>query len=344
MLSRKHTYIPCVDSHKPRGMPYTRGMFTEKDKLLAGMQTRKTLLMMEGSYPASVLYGEIQKVIKFLSGIPKGEPGKTPARGKDYFTEADIKAMTNDVHARIRQPADGKTPLAGTDFPSRAQVEGYIRSAVAKIKVPEAQPGYSPQRGIDYWTDADVDIMANDLLDRLSPGAVRNKLAQLSGDDRLDARYIKNLPESRVETRLPEISLFGGRRASSGGGTSSIQVTVNGNPIGQDIKRLDFAGAGVVVERVGDGNAIVTIAGGGSGASIATEKVTAVESGANVTIDLTQLSHTLKTLQFVTRNGQVQPPVASAPVDGSSGYSVTGTVVTVYNADPTETYLICYGY
>lgn len=173
-----------------------------------------------------------------------------------------------------------------------------------------------------------------------TPEEVRGKLQSLKGEERLDASAIKNLPVLRTETRLPEISLFGSRP----GGAHHLQVTINGVNIGQDIKRLDFAGAGVVVERVGDGNAVVTISGGAGGTSIATEKLTGTQSGNNATLDLTGLAHTFATIQFVTRNGQVIVPGNAAGADGSSAWSRSSNTITVYSADAADIFLVCYSY
>ena len=321
-------------------MKYTVSMFAEKDRVLADLQTRRTLLMMDGKFPAAQLYAEIMKVVKFLSNIPKGAPGKTPVKGTDYFTEQEIKTFSDAIFARMQQPANGITPKAGVDYPNRAQIETMVRDVAATIKIPVPADGHTPQRGVDYWTSADIDIMANQLLDRLSSGALRDKLLALTNDDRLDASAIKNIPTQVVRTELPAISLFGNRPSAGG----KIQVLVNGVNIGQDIKRVNFVGTGVTAQREGDGNAAVTIVGSGGGVNISTEAVTAVTSGNDVTIDLTQLAHTLVGLQFISRNGQIQPPVASSPADGSSGYNISGSAATVYNAASGETFLICYTY
>lgn len=82
---------------------------------------------------------------------------------------------------------------------------------------------------------------------------------------------------------------------------------------------------------------------GGSGSAIATEQVIAVASGTDVMIDLTQLTDPSTGILFVARNGQVLLPNGNANLPGSS-WSQTGSSVTVYNADPSDVYLVQYSH
>lgn len=60
-----------------------------------------------------------------------GDDGKTPVRGRDYFTDDDIQSFIKEVLARIRQPKDGKDALI-----NYAQV---IREVLARM--PRAKDG-----------------------------------------------------------------------------------------------------------------------------------------------------------------------------------------------------------
>lgn len=130
--------------------------------------------------------------------------------------------------------------------------------------------------------------------------------------------YLKNLQRA-----IREAAQGGGKMVHGGGMTLT-------------------AGTNVTLVRNSNGTWTVSASGGGS-SSLATEQVTAVASGTDVTIDLTQLAHMLVTALFVTRNGQVLMPNGNANLPGSS-WSKSGTVITVYNADPSDIYLIQYGY
>ncbi len=80
--------------------------------------------------------------------------------------------------------------------------------------------------------------------------------------------------------------------------------------------------------------------GGGSGsANIATEELTGTQDGDNITLDLTELTQTWAAIQFVSREGQIKQ-------EGNlvSGWSRSGDIVTVYNADASEFFLVQYTY
>lgn len=82
----------------------------------------------------------------------------------------------------------------------------------------------------------------------------------------------------------------------------------------------------------------------GTSLDITTEIVTTglAQVGDNVTITLaTALSQTYTALQFISRNGQIIMPNGSALLPGSS-WSIALGVVTVYNADVSDIFLVQY--
>lgn len=87
-----------------------------------------------------------------------------------------------------------------------------------------------------------------------------------------------------------------------------------------------------------ESNGIVNItgSGGGPGTNIATELVTPVQSGSDITLDLTTLSHTFVAIEVVFRNGQNITPVTS--------WSRTGNTIMVFNADASEIFQVQYTY
>lgn len=86
----------------------------------------------------------------------------------------------------------------------------------------------------------------------------------------------------------------------------------------------------------GGGIANVTGTGGGSGTNIATEAVSGVTSGANITLDLTTLSHVFVAIEVVFRNGQATTPVTD--------WSRSGNTITVFSATSGEVYQVQYTY
>lgn len=101
------------------------------------------------------------------------------------------------------------------------------------------------------------------------------------------------------------------------------------------------AGSGITITNTVNGNKEISAAS--SGANIATEAVTAVQSGSNVTIDLTQLANPFLAIQFPTRNGFIVQP-GGDPGDGTSRWDRVGNSLTVYNADAGELYQVQYTY
>ncbi len=101
------------------------------------------------------------------------------------------------------------------------------------------------------------------------------------------------------------------------------------------------AGLNVTLVPQADGTVQINAAGGGSGTDIETQyAVTAVQAGADVTIDLTQLIHyaTFVRLVQLTRNNMPQTEGASY------NFTITGSTVTVFNADASDIYNIVYAY
>ena len=85
-----------------------------------------------------------------------GAEGKTPTRGEDYFTKADIKMLVDEVQSQLRIPedgADGYTPVAGKDYSTKEEILGYINELASNIRVPK--DGRTLKPGIDFFTDKD---------------------------------------------------------------------------------------------------------------------------------------------------------------------------------------------
>lgn len=95
------------------------------------------------------------------------------------------------------------------------------------------------------------------------------------------------------------------------------------------------AGTGVTIENTVNGNKRISASGGG-GTNIANEQVTAVQSGSDVTIDLTQLSHPYLSVILVLLN--------QIPQTLDNTYFKTGDIVTIPNADAGGIFAIVYTY
>lgn len=108
------------------------------------------------------------------------------------------------------------------------------------------------------------------------------------------------------------------------------------------------AGTNIVLTPVtdfvhGTANVIISASGTGGGVNIAGQVVTSTASGSNVTIDTAQTVHLLLTTLEVYRNGQSLQPNGNAGLPGSS-WSQASTIINVYNADPSDVYMLLYTY
>jgi len=79
----------------------------------------------------------------------QGEPGKTPEKGKDYFTKEDIDQIKKDVLDKIPKPADGITPKKGTDYFTEKEIQ-QIKTDILK-QIPKPKDGeHGKDAVIDY--------------------------------------------------------------------------------------------------------------------------------------------------------------------------------------------------
>lgn len=137
------------------------------------------------------------------------------------------------------------------------------------------------------------------------------------GKVKIKAEHIEGLKEGLEQTLGPIRSLAAGFR---GGGDTVA------------------AGSNITLTKDSVGNVVIN-AVAGSGSNVATQKLTGVQSGSNVTIDLAGLSHPFSVILGVYKNGQLLDPS-----DPSFGWSRIGNIITVLNGFDTDAYLISYTY
>lgn len=291
-------------------------MVKRKELIQAEIFRLKARVAMQKNDPVALL-DSLMGLMPDLQSI-RGHDGLTPRAGVDYFTPNEQERFKKEIERGIIKPKNGNPGIRGPKGDKGNSIAG-----------PPGPPGKTPAVGVDYYTDEEkwafIERVKEDVLPML-----REEIAKMVQD------AIAAVPKIIERTSLPQISLIG----RSGG--QHIVFRNNGGVEMQDIQTIDF-GSGLTIARSAPGYLLVTAAGG-SGANIATDDVAATTSGANVTIDLTTLSHSFVAIQLVFRNGQALPPVASAPADGSSGYKIVGTTLTVYNATNTDDYLVSYTY
>lgn len=115
---------------------------------------------------------------------------------------------------------------------------------------------------------------------------------------------------------------------------TNLKIQNSGTPLGTGgFNTLNLLG-NLSATDGGNGLLELTASGGSAGTNIATQVVTGVQSGSNVTLDLTTLSHVFVAVEVVFRNGQNITPVTS--------WSLTGSTVTVVNASASEVFQVQY--
>jgi len=86
----------------------------------------------------------IEKLSSFQRSIKgdQGEPGYTPVKGKDYFTDIEITNIINYVQSKVKDGENGTNGTNGVD----------------------GNDGKTPIREIDYWTKEDREKILKDVL------------------------------------------------------------------------------------------------------------------------------------------------------------------------------------
>lgn len=119
-------------------------------------------------------------------------------------------------------------------------------------------------------------------------------------------------------------------------GEASIIIRNNGTQVGvMGFTIIDLTG-NLTGSDEGGGVVGINGSGGGTGTNVDTKVIIGTQSGANVTLNLTTLPHTVVAVEVVFRNGQAITPVAS--------WSLSGTTVTIFNADASEIFMVQYTY
>lgn len=162
----------------------------------------------------------------------KGDDGKTPVLGKDYFTSEDVAAIikaATPVKGKDYSDGepgapgdDGKTPKKGKDYYTAAEVAAFKRTV-------------TPIAGVDYFTTKDKAALIKEAAAAVSipkaapqsPTELRDALESLKGTQRLSAKAIKGLAEL-IQSLMPMSSFAGGGSPPSSGGTwGSITGTLS---------------------------------------------------------------------------------------------------------------------
>lgn len=250
------------------------------------------------------LVQEAYKTWEQLKQGPRGMPGKNGVDGK---------SIVGPQGARGPQGIPGEPGTDGESLPVRAPASAAeVADAVLasprflkflKKTAKDGKDGQSPE----------LDMVVELVLKRLDTNGITDKQMQA------------------IEARIAEIRNYvamhtgssGGDKRKGGGGDTVV------------------AGNNIVFGVDANGNIVINALGGTSGVNVTTQyALTAVQSGADVTIDLTQLTNwaTFANVVVAYRNNVPQTEGAAY------NFTVAGSTLTIFNADAAEVFNMTYAY
>lgn len=247
---------------------------------------------------ANKAYARVEAHAQRITNLPKGEKGDSP-------TKAELRALIQPLIPEPVHGKDGYTPVKGKDyFDGKDGVAPSINAIVATV----LSQIKSPKDG----KDAVINI--EEIATRV--------IEELKDENKFNWKKIPGL-ENEISSYRNQLAgkRYGKETWARGGGT-----TVS-------------AGANITLTPQADGTVQIAASGGGSGTNVTTQyQVTAVQAGANVTIDLSQLTN------FATYQGLVQLQRNNIPQTETLNFTQTPTEITVLEADASEIFNIVYQY
>lgn len=185
----------------------------------------------------------------------------------DVRTESELAGIKDAVERailRIESTATETTASTTKDIQNKAEKLIDEITFAKEAFLAEAQAKLDAIKDGEDGEDADENEVVEKVLARIPPveireetaEAIRDRLEQLEGEERLDAKSIKNLPDYSKD--IDSI------RNMPHAGSVGVNLTVGGTFRGQT-RDLIFTGAGVTSTLVGNKYVIVVSGGGGSG-------------------------------------------------------------------------------
>lgn len=98
------------------------------------------------------IIGKMGLGVDYYKGEPgeQGIPGKTPVKGVDYFTDAEIAEIKDEIAEKVQVGAKGEDGKSAYQLAVEAGYEGSEADWLASLK------GKTPVKGVDYFTTAEI--------------------------------------------------------------------------------------------------------------------------------------------------------------------------------------------
>lgn len=250
-------------------------------------------------------------------------------KNQELLKNPDRTELLKLIRPLVKHGVDGETP---SDEKLLALIEPLIKIAL-KGKIPTKEETFDSIKEMlpvfeqpkIVLTDEHFDIITEKVADKMSkrkikvneidPLQILEQIMSLPEEKRISTKHINGLDQTihAIQSQLK-------RQYLHGGGISSL-----------------IAGSGITLVKNSDGSYTIT-ASASSGANTAVETLTPTQVGADITLNLTGLSHTFVSILGVTRQGIFQNPSTT------DGWSRSGNTVTVKNASGSDTYQVMYTY
>lgn len=262
------------------------------------------------------------KILDLLGGTFGDDPKALAAILKAIRT--DSKRRVEKVHKELTEKHEREIRELNTSM--KVRIEGVITGLTKNFRAELAQMGQTALLEIDTGAKK-----VDKGIERIDKKVESFKEWVEKKQERLD---------KTVERHSGSI----GQLLAIGGPNRSVYVAgVLPSPYYSDTNFI--AGPGITLTTSTDhvartANITITSTATG-GANIDSQTVNTVQSGTNVTVDLTQLPHVFTAILEAFRNGQATQPNGNAGLPGSS-WSRSGNTLTVYNADVSDVIMIQY--
>ena len=111
--------------------------------------------------------GELGLGVDYYKG-EQGIPGKTPVKGVDYFTDAEITEIKDEIADKVQVGAKGEDGKSAYQLAVEAGYEGSEADWLASLKGTDGRNGIdgingtngkdgkTPVKGVDYFTTAEI--------------------------------------------------------------------------------------------------------------------------------------------------------------------------------------------
>lgn len=201
----------------------------------------------------------------------RGEDGKTPKKGEDFFTDEDIKEIVGKVMEGIMLPKDGLDGLDGKDGvdgkdgkDGKDADENIIISRVLDlIRIPKDGKDADEAKIVKAVTKEVREALRRDF-----PSSAKDIVKKIvESEEKIPVKAIEGL-EKKLESHREEMKSSIQKNIRTTGGQTALNIKNNGTSIGQ-VETINFKNT--TITRIGDGREIDVTPAGGSASPLTTK-------------------------------------------------------------------------